>query len=318
MSAFAYRAWRESLESPGSALQLAALRVVIGVHLLTVFSSPALPLLQAIGGHPHPMTGTAVPAWLEAQLSDAVVTVAASAGSVAALCMVAGLLTRVAVVVALLSFLITQHYWFRTTVFHDDWIYFVFPLLVLAFARTSDRLALDSWLKRRAPLRGAERQAYRWPVELIASWFAFLYVAAGIAKLFPLRKGIVWLSGRSVQQFAVEFLPDSPIFWLHGRSLFDYTLLWPFCLASWLTLLVELGAAAIWVLPRARPWIWCALFGMHLSIWCMGIPGFVQIALVFGVAMLPADLFRDATAEPSRRDAILDDVSDVRRHDPTS
>ncbi|HKP57588.1 MAG TPA: HTTM domain-containing protein [Polyangiales bacterium] len=298
MSLFRAQAFGTSLGQVGSGLQLAVLRIVVGVHLLTVFGSPVLPLLASVGAHPHPMTSSAIPAALEALVPAEEMPLLGGVGMLAACAMIAGLFTRAAIVLALLAFLITQNYWFRSTVFHDDWLYLVFPLLTLACSDCADRLALDARLRKRSPRRGAQRQAYRWPLELIASWFAFVYVSAGVAKLFPLRKGVLWLSGRSVQQFAVEFLPDSPIFWLTGHSLFDYRLVWPFCIASWLTALVELSAGAMIFLPRARWVFWLALLGMHVGIWCMGIPGFVQLALVFAIAMLPVELFRDAAAVP--------------------
>jgi hypothetical protein len=301
LSLFRAQAFGTSLGQAGSGLQLAALRIVLGVHLLTVFGSPVLALRAAIGAHPHPMTSSAIPAALEALVPPQAMPLIAGAGTLAACAMIAGLFTRPAILLALVAFLITQNYWFRSTVFHDDWLYLVFPLLTLACSDCADRLALDARLRKRPAKRGAERQAYRWPLELIVGWFAFVYVAAGVAKLFPLRKGVLWLSGRSVQQFAVEFLPDSPIFWLSGHSLFDYRLLWPFCIASWLTLLVEFSAGAMLFLPRARWLFWLALLGMHAGIWCMGIPGFVQLSLVFAVAMLPVELFRDAAAASGER-----------------
>jgi hypothetical protein len=285
-------AW-PALAMPGSALQLALIRLLVAVHLVTVFTSPALPLLARIGGAPHPMAGTHVPRALEALLSWQHVLWIAHVGAVAAVAMALGVATRLAVGVVLVAFLITQNYWFRATVFHDDWLYFVFPLMVLLFSRCSDRLSVDALLRRKPPLAGDARAAYRWPVELIVAWFAFLYVAAGLAKLLPLRKGVLWLSGRSVQHFATEFLHDSPVYWVLGRSAFDHCILWPFTLASVATVALELGAGALPFLSKARPLLFLALLGMHASIWSLGIPGFVQIALTFSAAMLPARLFRD-------------------------
>jgi hypothetical protein len=283
-----------SLTAPGSALQLAVFRILVAAHLITVFTSPALPLLATIGGHPHPLANTMFPEALEALVTWPLVLVLAQVGTVAALCMALGLLTRVAVWVVLGCFVLTQNYWFRSTVFHDDWLYFIFPLLVLGLSRCGDRLALDALLRKRPPLEGDARATYRWPVEAIVFWFAFLYCAAGVAKLFPLRKGLLWLSGRSVQWFAIEFVLDSPIHWLLGYTPFDYRVLWPFTLASIATVILELGACSLPFLGRRRLLLYFALLGMHASIWCLGIPGFVQIASVFAVAMLPADLFRDA------------------------
>lgn len=282
------------LSQPGSALQLALVRTMVGAHLSFVLMSPALPLLARIGGAPHPMAQTSVPHAIEALLSWPQVVWIARTGAVAAVAMAIGLSTRLAIGVVLAAFLITQNYWFRATVSHDDWLYFVFPLLVLSFSRCSDRFAVDAAIRRSPALTGDARSAYRWPIELIVGWFAFLYVAAGIAKLFPLRKGILWLSGRSVQSFAVEFLHDSPLFWLLRHTPFDYRLLWPFTVASLATVMLELGAGALPLLDKRRPLLFLALLCMHASIWALGIPGFVQIGLAFLFAMVPPRAYPDA------------------------
>ena len=283
----------DALARPGSALQLAVLRVLVAVHLCTVFTSPALPLLAVIGGHPHPMAGSWLPNWLEARVTWSHVLLLAQLGAGASVLLALGLFTQVAVWAVLVAFVVTQNHWFRATVFHDDWLYFVFTLLVLGFSRCADRLALDALISRRRPLEGDARAQYRWPIEAVVAWFALLYVAAGLAKLLPLRKGLLWISGRSVQWFSIEFVRDSPLFWVLGRTPFDYRILWPFTLASVATVVLELSAGALPFLGKRRVLPYCALLGMHASIWALGIPGFVQIALVFAVAMLPPTLFRD-------------------------
>lgn len=97
-----------------------------------------------------------------------------------------------------------------------------------------------------------------------------------------------------MQWFAIEFVWDSPLFWLLGHAPFDYRVLWPFPLASIATVALELGAGALPFLGPRRGWLYLLVLGMHASIWALGIPGFVQIALVFAVATLPPTLFRDA------------------------
>lgn len=290
--------WLQNLTAPGSARQLALFRIVAAVHLFTVFQSPALGVLAAVEAKPHPMAGTLLPGSLEALLSWSDVQLVATLGSAAAVLMALGLWTKLATCAVLGALLVTQNYWFRATVFHDDWLYFPFPLLVLLFSRCADRLSLDARLRPARPQPRARPNDHRWPVELIVLGFALQYVAAGLAKLFPLRKGLEWLSGRSVQGFAIEFVHDSPAYWLRGHSLFDYTTLWPFTLASYGTVAVELLALGM-LSRRPRLWLWLLLLMMHASIWWLGIPGFVQIALVFGVVMLPAEAFRDVPHGPA-------------------
>lgn len=285
----------DRMKRPGSARGLALVRVAIGAHLLTVFLSPAFPLMARIGTHPHPMTAT----WLPSGLEDAVAAniewlVLLGAG----LCVltILGLATRVVLPWLFVVFVLTQNYWFRSTLFHDDWLYFTFPLLVLSLSRCNDAWSLDRLIVERT--RGAprvDRRQHRWPVELCVLWFAFTYVAAGVAKLFPLAKGVVWLSGISAQEFAHQFVRDSLAFWALGEPLFDLETRWPFTLAAIGTVVVELGAGALLFTHRYRLVIFGALFAMHLSIFCFGIPAFPQMALALGVALIPPERLGDAT-----------------------
>lgn len=299
-----HRSILDRLRQPGSAKLLAVVRVVIGVHLLTVFTSPAFPLLARIGGHPHPMTAT----WFGGGLEQAVaanIEWLVQLGAGLSIAMALGLGTRVLVPLLCVLFVITQNYWFRSTLFHDDWLYFGFPLLALGFARTSDAWSLDALiLARWRASRGADapvvdRRQYRWPVEALVLWFAFTYVAAGVAKLFPLSKGLLWLTGISAQQFAVEFVRDSPWFWILGHAPFDLTTRWPFAIAAFGTVLVELGAGLLLFTHRYRLPLFLAILALHASIWMFGIPAFPQMALALGVALIPPRLFSDGAPAAS-------------------
>jgi hypothetical protein len=287
--------WLTRLRAPGSARHLALVRIVFAAHVLTVLLSPAVRLMQQLGAVPQPLTHTVVPAALERWLARGAVLAVLDVGVVAALCVLLGALTRLALPVLLACFLLTQNYWYRDVNFHDDWLYLTFDLLVLCFAPCADALALDALVRRRAGRRPASRdaQAYRWPVEAMIGWVSLLYVAAGLAKLLPLRKGLVWLTGISAQRFAQEFLADSPVHWLLRRPAFDYGVRWPFTLAAWGTVLVELGAAALLVTRRAYVPVLLGLLGMHAAIYMLGIPGFVQIALASCVLFLRPESFRD-------------------------
>jgi hypothetical protein len=275
----------ERLAEPGSPTQLAVVRVVFAVHLLTVLASPVLPLLREIGAGPHPQAHSLVPAtWFDPAWIDWARVV----GLIAAATLALGLFTRVAAAFLLAAFVATQGYWFTRTVFHDDWLYFTFYLLVLCFAPSGDAWSLDA-LRRPPPVR--DPRAYRWPIELMIAWFAWNYVAAGLAKILPLQKGLLWLSGEPSQLFAQEFVRDSPIFWLTGHAGFDLGLRWPFVVASLATVIIELGAASMWLSRRAYAPAFIGLLGLHIGIWMLGIPGFVQICVVSGLLLLPASGF---------------------------
>ena len=301
MTERAHRSILERLRRPGSPRLLALVRLAMGLHLTTVFASPAVPLLSQIGGHPHPMTATYFPAALEALIASHAVELSL-VGATASMAMAIGLATRFMVPLVLVLFLATQNFWFRSTLFHDDWLYFTFPLLVLSFARPADVWSADAWILRRwrsakssNPPEVDARQ-YRWPVEAVVLWFAFVYVSAGIAKLFPIQKGLVWITGISAQEFAVQFVRDSPAFWMLGEAPFDFEQRWPFTIAAVGTVLVELSAGALLFTHRYRLPLFLAILGLHISIFMMGIPGFPQMALALGVALVPPHYLRDVPA----------------------
>lgn len=282
------------LSRPGSATHLALVRIVFAAHVLTVLVSPSISVIRRVAGQPLLLGQTLVPPGVERWMAagDHIEWITA-VGVAACLLTLVGLFTRVALPILAVAFFLTQSFYYRYAVFHDDWLYFNFFLLVLCCSRSADALSLDARLRRRP--RAAPEQ-YRWPVELMIGWLALVYVAAATAKLFPLRKGLVWLDGGALQHFAVHFYFDSPIYWVLHRPLFDYSLQWPFVLASAATLVVESSAALLWLTRRFDAPVMLAILTLHVGIACFGIPGFVQIALVSSVLLLRP---RDAAPAPA-------------------
>jgi hypothetical protein len=273
------------LEQAGSPSHLALVRIVFALHALSVLASPVLPLIRRVCAQPLLLTHTMVPAAVESWLiTGDRLELVIGIGIVAALCVVVGIATRIALWLLLATFFLTQNYFFRYSLFHDDWVYFDFYLLVLCLAPCADKLALERLVLPPPPLR--PRTAYRWPVEIMIGWFALVYVSAAIAKLTPLRKGIVWLNGSSLQHFAIHFLLDSPIYWVLHRPLFDYSVRWPFTVGAIVCVAVELSAVLLIVTRRFDVWVVSALLAMHMVIALLGIPGFVQIALVSALLFL--------------------------------
>ena len=293
--------WLHRLHLPGSPTQLAVLRIIIALHVFAVLSSPAIPLLDRIGATPYPLAHSALPDGL-ADLVDAHLALPLrEVGLLSSLLLALGLFTRTSTVVTTVCFFVTQHYWFRRASFHDDWLYLCFDLLVLCFARSGDALALDSKLPWNRGRTLAAPQAYRWPIEAMILGFAFVYVSAGLAKLLPLRKGLLWLDGSSAQAFAGEFALDAPIRALLGTLPFDLAVRWPFMLASWATVLIELGAGLLLWTRRSYAPVFIGLVGLHAGIWMFGIPGFVQIAFVHLPLFLDPRHFARMDARLGRR-----------------
>lgn len=270
---------------PGHAKHLALVRIALGAFLVSVFLSPAVPLLLEIPAGIFPGTHTVFPFALE-QTFVRYMWPVLHVGLAASICMTLGLLTRVAVPVLLAAYVISQNYYYRAITAHDDWVYFTFFLLVLCFARSADAWSLDRLLFRRKQPLELEAQRYRWPSELMVTWVAVVYFAAGVAKLFPLRKGIIWLNGASAQRMAMFYLRDSPLFWLLDGTPFDYSQRWPFMLLSWGAVSIELSAITLLFSRRLAPYVFAAIVSLHLGIYGFGVAGFTTIALVAGVALL--------------------------------
>jgi hypothetical protein len=276
------------LHWPGSAEHLALVRIALGAFLTSAFLSPAIPYLLEIPGSIFPETRSIVPFALEAFFAEHMWHVL-HVGLIGSVLMTLGLFTRVALPVLFCAYFVSQNFYYRALTAHDDWLYFIFPLLVLCFARPSDVWSLDAWIakKRGKPsCVASDLRAYRWPVELLATWVALVYFAAGLSKLFPLRKGIVWLSGSSAQRMAMYYLRESPAFFVFERSLFDYGLQWPFALLGAGAVLIELSAITLLFTRRLTPFVLAGIVSMHIGIYWMGIAGFTTLALVSSVALI--------------------------------
>lgn len=282
------------LQTPGSPTHAALLRVALGFHLLGVFGSPGLDLLITIGPELHPQAGVVGGAALFERLSPALVAHLRDLGTLTAALLIVGLGGRITASLLLVSLLVTQYFWFGGSLFHDDWIYFVFPTLTFCCLTAPTAFSLDGLLRRRRRDLAAQARQARFVVEAWVFWIGFVYVAAGIAKLFPLAKGIEWLSGRAAQAFAVEFVRESPAVALFGAPLFPYDALWVFCLGAIGTVAVELGAAALWWTRRAYLPLAVAIFALHAGIWMVGIPAFIGMFGILALALLPAGGFARA------------------------
>jgi hypothetical protein len=289
------------LEWPGSSKHLALVRIAVCMHVALVLMSPAYDLIFTVPGHLMPWAKTVLPESVEYFVAEHFF-VFAQVGLLAAVCAMLGFLTRASLIVTALCFFLTQNFWFRMSLFHDDWLYFNAYLCVLAFSPCADSWSVDAWLRTRRGLPAAPSgPQHRLAIELMILWFAGVYVAAGLAKIFPLIKVPGWLSGARCQDFAQEFLLDSPIYWLTGGPAFDYSEhAWPFALAAVFTLFAELGAATLVLTDRFRWLMLPAIVGMHAGIWLLGIPGFVQAAFFSLSLFVPAQWLERGARMPGR------------------
>ena len=128
----------------------------------------------------------------------------------------------------------------------------------------------------------------------MAGWFAYIYFAAGLAKLFPVIKGLSWLNGQTSKEIIYYRYLDSPFHYLFGRPFFDYsenTIV--FAALTVGALVLELFTGIMFLTARFNVLILTLLIAMHLFLYMTGVAGFTQTALVLGIAVLPSHWFKD-------------------------
>ena len=129
-------------------------------------------------------------------------------------------------------------------------------------------------------------------MEVIAAWLAYIYVAAGLAKLLPVYKAWLWLQGGTSQELMVHRFLNSIYFYLFKRPLFDYTEHhWIFSLLSIASLLIELSCILILFTNRFHRVIFVLLFIMHFFLYFVGVLGFMQVALLLCISLISPDFF---------------------------
>jgi hypothetical protein len=286
------------LSEPASPRKLALFRIALGLYVAFLYTSASWWLLLEIGGRPNRLTNTALPAPAEAFLDAHLAGPAVVVTGVGAVFLALGACTRIAGWVTFAGFVVSHHYYYRHTHYHDEWPYLWLFLLVMAMAPCADVWSFDAWRRaRRSRSKSvAWSLAYRWPIEAMIGWFALVYTAAGIAKLMPLRKGLEWLDGPTVHRLVGMRYFDSPVHWLFGRPAFDYALSWPFTAMALATVVVECGAVVLLFSRRSYPWVYSAIVCMHLVIYLAGVPGFLATSLLSGLLFVPSHWY-DAAAQ---------------------
>ncbi|MBI1321456.1 MAG: hypothetical protein GC168_21260 [Candidatus Hydrogenedens sp.] len=296
----------ERLLRPGSAIQLALLRIAVGLHLATLFYSQTFELLGAIAQEvpTQDASRTLIPAFLRQLFLNDFAPYVSATGVILSILLTLGFATRWVLPVLLALFLLAYDSYFQYTYLHYEWPYLSFVLLVLCFAPCWHRWSIDQLLATRFAKGIAPAPfGYRWPAEMIVVWLSLLYVSAGLAKLFPLRKGLIWLSGETSQIVFSQIYVHSPIYWLLGRPLFDYAHLLPFGLMNTAAVVLEIGCVTMLFTQRFHVFFIASIVLMHGMILMFGIPGFVQCAVVCCIALIPPEYFPDVPktiASPSQ------------------
>jgi hypothetical protein len=274
---------------PGSALQLALFRIALGVQIFYSSSSKLFDLLQVVDGTKG--TKTIFPSFID----NFIITISSPylviVVQVLSFFLVLGLFTKYILPLLFIGFVLLFSFWYSKFNAPVPWLYIWFPLLILSFSRCSDKLSLDAKLGLTKP-ETENTTIYRWPIEIIVGWFAYIYVAAGLAKIIPFHKGLGWMYGGTSQGIIHDRFLDSVLYYIFGKPFFDYTeysLL--FGALSIFSLLIELFCIVLFFTNRFNYWIIFLVISMHFFLYLTGVPAFMQTALILCVCLLPPKLF---------------------------
>jgi hypothetical protein len=274
---------------PGSALQLALFRILLGAQVLYSSSSELLMLLQHVKGTTE--TRTVFPAFVDVFINANAVPYFQLPTQILSIFLIFGLFTRFILPLLTACFVLLFAFWYMHFNAPVPWLYLWFPLLILCFARPSDVLSLDRYFKMAGP-DGEKVNTYRWPIEMICGWFAYIYFAAGLAKIFPLTKGAEWLAGGTSQRIIYDRYLDSALQFVFGAPFFDYSSYhWVFGILSIAALTIELFCVMLFFTRRYNNLIFFLVMGMHFFLYLTGVPGFMQTALLLSFCMFDPKIF---------------------------
>lgn len=277
------------MQLPGSAMQLAVFRIALGLQIFYSSSSHLFDLLQVVDGTKG--TKTIFPRYVDAVIASISTPYLVVLVQVLSLFLILGLFTRYLLPLLFISFILLFSFWYSKFNAPVPWLYIWFPLLILCFTKCSDQLSLDrlfGWTKEEK----VNTVVYRWPIEVISGWFAYIYVAAGLAKFIPFHKGLTWLNGATSQKIIHDRFLDSVLCYIFEKPFFDYSAYyWFFGFLSIFSLLIELSCIVLYFTNRLNYWILALVVSMHFFLYLTGVPGFMQTALVLSICLLPPELF---------------------------
>lgn len=280
------------MEQPGSVHQLAVFRILLGLQI--IYSSSAMIFDYVLQVPDISNTKNIFPGWLNQWVDTIAVPYLQPLTQILGIFLVLGLFTRYILPVLFISFMLLFSFYFSRHNAPHPWLYIWFPLLLLNFSKCSDALSLDRLLGLQKPLPDASSMAYRWPVEMIAAWMAYIYVAAGMAKILPIYKGWKWLDGGTSQDMMYHRFLYSMDFYIFKHPFFDYTHnQWIFIALSIASLGIEFFCIIIFFTRRCNLAIFILLMTMHFFLYFTGVLGFMQLALILSVSLISPVYFEN-------------------------
>lgn len=275
---------------PGSAYQLALLRILFGIQILFSSSSEAFNFLQLVPGTNYTKTIFTGP--IQDFINQHMVNSLQLIVQITSIFMIIGFLTRYIMPILTLSFIVLFSFFYSRFDAPVPWLYLWFPLIVFSFSDVSKVWSVDSLIFKTNQSYDLTSSKFRWPVELLAGWWAYIYFAAGLAKLFPLHKGISWLEGGTSHQIMYDRYLDSVLHYIFGKPIFDYSESgFLFMILTIGALFIELCCALIYFTNKYNIVILCFVLSMHTFLFLTGVPGFGILSFILGISLLTPNIF---------------------------
>lgn len=145
------------------------------------------------------------------------------------------------------------------------WPLFWFYILALSL----NPLGIQHFAKLPDPDRSKNN---RFTLRVLVVWYVIFYFGAGVAKIAPFDKGIMWLQGYTIQHLIVSRVHDSPIFWMLGKPLFDYSISWPFQFGAAMGVFLELSAIGMLLFRNYYKLMVPLILSFHFMLFMFGVP----------------------------------------------
>ncbi|WP_139958091.1 hypothetical protein [Flavicella sediminum] len=272
---------------PSNPCQLAVFRILLGFYIIYAVTGSVFDLLLVID---RPLgVHVLMPKAVQNFIADYCILGLRISTVLFAFLLSLGLFTKYVTKILTVSFLLLFSFFYKHTDVPIHWLYCWFPLVVLSFSKPSDVLSLDSLIHKRSVENSTK---YTWPRELILAWFVYIYFFAGISKILPLRKFLIWVNGETSRAIIYNRYLESPFHFIFGKPFFDYSEPSIIFLAlSVFAVLLELSTVVMLFTRKYTVIVVTSLVLMHLFLYMCGVAGFMQTAFLLGICFLPNKWF---------------------------
>lgn len=262
---------------------LAVVRIVLALWVLYETFGLQFRIFSEVGGTDY--TVTVFPAWVDDWIARNIWVLLPSL-QIAAVLTLLGFLTPFSTWLLSLLYLVVYSFHYSFFDAPVPWLYGWFPLIVLALSQSGRRWSVDEWLMREQP-RSSSSSRYGWPLDAMRLWFVYIYVSAGISKVFPLSDFFSWVANSPTQEILVFRYPHSMAYYLFGRPLFDYsTSSELISLGAFFVVLLELSVLVMVFTEKFDYLLLLSVFLMHGILWTVGVPNFGLASMVLMSAIV--------------------------------